>query len=274
MSAIVHTPSAIHPVRVFRTATFQLTETLYPPDTVTGRHEHAVTSLVFCIDGNLDERYAAETESLQRGSMLVLPSEAEHSDRVGRSGCRCVFVSLRLDVAERFGPISPVLRHPALTANPDIIGLGIAARRELWRDDAFRPLAAEGLAWQLLAMLARDPPPRAGSIPVWLARARERIHDSVIHELSLEELATDAGVHPAVLARSFTQTYGLSPGQYLRQTRVESAAKQLAGTNLPLAQIGAEAGFYDQSHFTHAFKSATGLTPGAYRRAHQDSRRK
>jgi len=37
-------------------------------------------------------------------------------------------------------------------------------------------------------------------------------------------------------------------------------------TNLPLFDAAGARGFYDQSHFTKAFKAHTGLPPQAYRR--------
>ena len=39
-----------------------------------------------------------------------------------------------------------------------------------------------------------------------------------------------------------------------------------------MAQIAAQCGFYDQSHFNRHFKSATGLTPLVYRRRFRERR--
>ena len=51
----------------------------------------------------------------------------------------------------------------------------------------------------------------------------------------------------------------------MRRLRLDWAAAQLADSDVTLAQLAAEAGFVDQSHFTRAFKRHTGLTPGRYR---------
>ena len=37
-------------------------------------------------------------------------------------------------------------------------------------------------------------------------------------------------------------------------------------TDLPLSEIAARCGFYDQSHLTHVFRQKRGVTPGEYRR--------
>jgi AraC-like DNA-binding protein len=48
---------------------------------------------------------------------------------------------------------------------------------------------------------------------------------------------------------------------------VEEAARRLADTDQPLAEIALACGFCDQSHLTRTFRRRTGLTPGAWRRA-------
>jgi AraC-like DNA-binding protein len=42
----------------------------------------------------------------------------------------------------------------------------------------------------------------------------------------------------------------------------------LAEGNMSLAEIAAECGFSDQSHFTRTFTHATGIAPGRWRRTH------
>jgi AraC family transcriptional regulator len=52
-----------------------------------------------------------------------------------------------------------------------------------------------------------------------------------------------------------------------------TAARWLRATDRPLGQIALICGFYDQSHFTRAFRARFHLTPSAYRlaRTKQDS---
>src|SRR5256885_155059 len=83
------------------------------------------------------------------------------------------------------------------------------------------------------------------------------------------------GAHPASLARAFRAHYGLSVGEYGRRLRLAGAAAELAGSETPLAEIAANAGFADQSHFTRVFRRHVGTTPARYRaqarsRAFQD----
>jgi AraC family transcriptional regulator len=67
-------------------------------------------------------------------------------------------------------------------------------------------------------------------------------------------------------ARQFKVATGLSPHQYVILRRVERARQLLqSSADLSLAEVGAHAGFSDQSQFTHHFKRLLGVTPGQFR---------
>jgi AraC-like DNA-binding protein len=75
-----------------------------------------------------------------------------------------------------------------------------------------------------------------------------------------------AGLNPCHFARQFKAAMGLPPHQYVITRRVERARRLLrAGTDLSLAEVAAQVGFYDQSQFSHHFKRLVGVTPGQYR---------
>jgi AraC family transcriptional regulator len=81
-------------------------------------------------------------------------------------------------------------------------------------------------------------------------------------------LAREAGLHPVSFARAFRVRYRVSPGELMRQLRIEWAADELVRRPAQsIAAIAAEAGFYDQSHFARVFASAMGRTPVQHRRA-------
>ncbi|MDB5312349.1 MAG: marA [Gemmataceae bacterium] len=83
---------------------------------------------------------------------------------------------------------------------------------------------------------------------------------------SLGQLAAVARLSPYHFARQFKAATGLPPHQYVIARRVERAKQILQdGTGLSLAEVAAEAGFSDQSHFSHHFKRIVGVTPGQFR---------
>ena len=81
--------------------------------------------------------------------------------------------------------------------------------------------------------------------------------------ITLDDLAAAVQFSPYHLLRTFRSTVGLTPHAYLTQVRVE-AAKRLLRAGHTIANVAAETGFSDQSHFTRHFKRLTGVTPARY----------
>jgi AraC family transcriptional regulator len=94
----------------------------------------------------------------------------------------------------------------------------------------------------------------------------EYIHQHLVADLTLRELAAVAHVSPYDFAQLFKISTGLSPRQYVIARRVERAKQLLRGEDdLTLAQVGGRAGFRDQGHFTRFFKRFFGVTPKRFR---------
>ena len=100
--------------------------------------------------------------------------------------------------------------------------------------------------------------------PNWIGRIHEHIHDRWSEEISLDDLATIAGVHRVTVSKNFSRYFGCTFGEYVRKIRIEKALHLIRTTNQSLTDIAVDCGFYDQSHFTRTFKSLTGLLPKYY----------
>jgi AraC family transcriptional regulator len=100
-----------------------------------------------------------------------------------------------------------------------------------------------------------------------LKRVIEFAQDNINQPLTLEQLAAQAHLSPFHFARQFKATLGLSPHQFLLKIRIDKARQLMSGqqaSRRSLTDIAFATGFYDQSHFVHAFKRLTGYTPKAY----------
>lgn len=65
----------------------------------------------------------------------------------------------------------------------------------------------------------------------------------------------------------FKQQTGVSPGIYLRRTRVENAKELLRDTDFSVTNVAVMVGYSSNSTFTRAFRNITGMTPKEYRKA-------
>ncbi len=99
-----------------------------------------------------------------------------------------------------------------------------------------------------------------------LLRARAMIDDDPARNLSLQDLATEAGLSRFQTLRAFQTLTGLTPHAYLMQRRMNLARRRIS-EGMSLADVAAEAGYADQSHMTREFRRRYGLTPAAYRQA-------
>lgn len=87
--------------------------------------------------------------------------------------------------------------------------------------------------------------------------------------VSMAGMARLAGISATHFNRRFQQLLRTSPTSYLLTVRVQAARRALSETRRTMAEIAADIGFCDQSHFTRHFRRHTGLTPAAYRKRYQ-----
>ena len=91
----------------------------------------------------------------------------------------------------------------------------------------------------------------------------EQIHSDWAEDLTLEELARNAGLSKFKALRSFSAAVGTTPYAYLIQHRINRARDMMLQGICP-SEAAVAAGFSDQSHMTRAFKRQIGLTPMRY----------
>lgn len=100
-----------------------------------------------------------------------------------------------------------------------------------------------------------------------LAGVLDTLHRDCAKPLRIENLAKKSGLSWSQFQRRVRSITGLTPRQLLTKSRIEAAAEALRTKNTALSDIALDCGFYDQAAFSRQFRSATGLTPGEYRRA-------
>lgn len=126
-------------------------------------------------------------------------------------------------------------------------------------DERGRAVGTAGITRQL------DPGQLAGRPDIRLGVVLARMTAALQEPVSNAELARAAGMSARAFERAFLQEYGLSPQQYLKRLRLQTACHLLVETRESIAAIAQHCGFADQSHLTRAFRRVTGATPGAYR---------
>ncbi|MDR2080023.1 MAG: AraC family transcriptional regulator [Treponema sp.] len=98
-----------------------------------------------------------------------------------------------------------------------------------------------------------------------LRKAERFIWENYTRKISLQEIASAAGLSAPYFSTIFKEEMGENLSSYLNRLRVEKAEHMLTETGLTLNEIASSCGFEDQSWFSKIFKSYTGISPGKYR---------
>ena len=185
----------------------------------------------------------------------------------------------RLMDAKRFLlylPAGALVRMPLELAQVATLGITARSVPPGWPEQALaipcELTAQEALCEKALgAVFAQAPwePHRIDAdcgLPANLRALRRRLYAYARGPAPVGRAALELGMAPAVLSRSFSAAYGLSPRQYCQRVRVHAAAVALLG-GLSIVQVGLASGWQDLSRFYRQFRHATGETPGRYRAA-------
>ena len=89
-----------------------------------------------------------------------------------------------------------------------------------------------------------------------------------------ESMARTACMSVSSLHRVFREELHTTPLAWLTDMRLRWVCRQLAATDLPIAQLATLAGYADQSALTHAMRRAMDITPLAYRKRERQDQTK
>jgi AraC family transcriptional regulator len=104
-----------------------------------------------------------------------------------------------------------------------------------------------------------------GLTPSTLRRCIDFVQANLSESIHLEDLAREAGMSSSHLIRSFRQSTGKSPYQYILDLRTKRAKSMMRDRRLGLTEIALSSGFANQHHLSRIFKKVVGVTPSRYR---------
>ena len=97
-------------------------------------------------------------------------------------------------------------------------------------------------------------------------RAIAYIQSHLSENITVDEIAASTGYSRSYFSHVFTQETGMSPYQFVKKSRIESAQQILKTTRLPIQDIAFQCGFNSTANFCYTFRCMTGVSPHNYRK--------
>ena len=230
------------------------------------RHTHEDAHFILLLDGHYLSSARGAGHLHAEPALIYNPPGTTHRDSFPDRAGRFVGISIARERMSEVSEIAAPSEAAVRLWEPHALDVAHRIARAVPHD----AMLVESLCLELVGTFVRDV--RRGSRPpAWLVRAREALHDRACEQVTMGDIARDASVHPVHLARQFRRYFGCAPADYVRQRRVELAARLVRTTRRALAEIAYACGFVDQSHLNRAFAKTFATSPAAYRRRHVSS---
>lgn len=102
--------------------------------------------------------------------------------------------------------------------------------------------------------------------PDSVTKARRYIRENLGDRLTLEEVATHAGLSPHHFCKVFRRAVGVNLIDFINRSRVEHARQMLLKADARVSEVAFEVGYRSLSQFNRSFRTVTGESPTEYRR--------
>ena len=107
---------------------------------------------------------------------------------------------------------------------------------------------------------------------VILWQTTEYIDKHLGEDLSIEQITKRLNVCRSVIYKNFMVRFGCTPGEYIKQKRIEKAKEYLLDSALSVEEISQKVGFSSGAYFSSVFKNLVGTSPLNFRKTNSAAR--
>jgi len=243
-------------------------------------HAHATLSLGAVDDGQSVFTRDGQRQRLTRGDVVLIPAGVVHSCNPAKDD-RWSYQMLYLDEDWIRGVVGEMgsLDASVLTQLPELAPRQIHTRLTRLNACLFSAASNEDKETALLVFtgdLFGSPNLRNKAVPKpgleRLHGVQELIAERCTETLTLDELASVAGLSRYHFVRAFSRSFGMTPHAWQLDQRIQRA-RGLLDQGMSITDCALQLGFADQSHFQRAFKQRVAATPGEYRNGPRNTQR-
>lgn len=239
------------------------------------RRENYVIHIVIDGKGMLD--YSGSCYKIRKGQMFILfPGDETTYCADKEDPWYYCWVGFHGDSADQvvksigFSPQNPVLSMKDVAETERII-VNMLATKEMGIDGQLRRKA--GLLMLLSDMISEqtETAESSGTMNVisYAEFAVRYINNHFSEKVKIQDLAKRIGISRSYLVKLMKQETGMSPQEYLIETRMRRASDLLIMSEDPIRNIALECGYEDALAFSKVFKARFGTNPSAYRKKYR-----
>ena len=236
-----------------------------------GQSEFAIFQLTIAGEGTLI--YEGRTIKMHAGDAMLLhvPHAHQYFLEKGTAVWRHLFLTLygleaiRLmrEAEMRFGPVVNLPRE-SLPVRKAVAVLSAAYEKQL--KSPFQTSAmAYDFAVSLLELLLAEKSGPERQNTVMMRSVHNFCLKHLAEDISVDDLAKEAGFSRAHFSRVFRNLYGIPPAQFLTELRLRSAVRLLQMEFCSIKEISVRCGFKDESYFCKVFRKYHGVSPEKFR---------
>lgn len=234
----------------------------YPPGAMAA-HSHDENRFCIPLAGRYVERRQGRETRHELGHILYCAAGERHAQQFMTERTVALLLAPTAQGNACLAGNRSLTERP-LRASRALIPVALRLASEIRRPDPFSGLIAEGIALEILGLFARAGVGEASSAS-WLRAARDFVCANACRTIRLADVAAHVQRDPVALSSAYRGAFGCTIGEDARALRLSRAAAMLASSREPIAAIASDCGYFDQAHFTRAFRRAYGVTPAAYR---------
>ena len=224
-------------------------------------HQHTCYEFIYYLKGDGTGICGENKYEYEPGTFVLVQPNETHGE-THRSMTSMISVGFRS--TETF---TPAQSHCLKDVNSEIFGLIQAVRHEFKQKHAYYQQYIENLIGNILIRILRRTSNITAQKQDNIDYAISYIKEYYMSAIDMSELARSTGYCDDHFRIVFKKKTGLSPKEFILETRLNAAKKLLADPAVNLTDISAQCGYEYYSQFSLFFKKKTGMSPSEFRDA-------
>jgi AraC-like DNA-binding protein/mannose-6-phosphate isomerase-like protein (cupin superfamily) len=241
-------------------------------------HNHHFLELFYVLSGSGMFYVGNQSIAVSPCDLVIVNPHVEHTEKSGAQPMEYIVLGIE---GLQFSFDDPEMQYSVTNYSHmknDIQVLFGMLVSELHEDQPYKAEVCQSVLSILLIQIARSSQLTAHVTPTQqvssaIDSVRQYIDANFKLPLTLDLLSERCHLSKYYLVHHFTETFGVSPINYLLQKRIDESKHLLEMTDHSLFQIAQVVGFSSPSYFSQSFRRSVGLSPLEYRKREKSRER-